>query len=120
MNERIKGQNAQLTPLPEQLGVHKENMDQVNFRLKRAAKKVRARAKGCDACNLRRGRTSSPLPLNWVTSPLLVWRQGKRWGSFGRNLLCMLVLMGQLFALGYTIDFVLKERRAARHRGSPP
>lgn len=44
-------------------------------------------------------------------------RQGKRWGSFGRNLACMLILVGQLFALGFLLDFIIRERRAARRRG---
>ena len=38
-------------------------------------------------------------------------RKGKRWGSFGRNLLCMFLLVGQIIALGYLIQFVIKENR---------
>lgn len=41
MNERIRVQNAQLEPLPDQLQAHKGDLDQVHARLKRAAKKVR-------------------------------------------------------------------------------
>lgn len=40
MNERVKVQNAQLNPLPDQLQAHRGDLDQVNLRLKRAAKKV--------------------------------------------------------------------------------
>lgn len=40
MNERIKVQNAQLNPLPDQLQAHRGDLDQVNLRLKRAAKKA--------------------------------------------------------------------------------
>ncbi len=38
-------------------------------------------------------------------------KKGKRWGGFGRNVLCMLLLVGQILALGFLVDFVIKEHR---------
>lgn len=58
------------------------------------------------------GDLLSPPPTHFPCDTL----QGKRWGSFGRNLACMLILVAQLFALGFTLDFIIRERRAARHR----
>ncbi|EWM21583.1 hypothetical protein Naga_100012g83 [Nannochloropsis gaditana] len=75
MNERIQVQKAELDPIVGQLAGYREDIGEVNQRLKAAA------------------------------------RKGKRWGSFGRNLLCMLLLVGQMIALGYLVDFVIKENR---------
>jgi len=73
--QRVKEQNAELDPMAGQLTDYREDIGEVNKRLKAAA------------------------------------RKGKRWGSFGRNLLCMLLLVGQIIALGYLIQFVIQENR---------
>ena len=75
MNERVRAQNAELNPIADTLTGYKGDMEQVNLRLKAAAKK------------------------------------GKRWGGFGRNVCCMLLLCGQIIALGFLIEFIIRENR---------
>lgn len=36
--------------------------------------------------------------------------QAKRWGGFGRNLLCMLLLIGQLLLLGLVAKYLINHK----------
>jgi hypothetical protein len=37
-------------------------------------------------------------------------RQGKKWGGFGRNLMCLAFLMAQIVILGFMADYLINHR----------
>lgn len=37
-------------------------------------------------------------------------RQGKKWGGFGRNLMCLAFLMAQIVVLGFMADYLINHR----------